>query len=171
MLAGGGPDGRQLVRPARHSEAPQAVAILREAALWSGRFGESIWDPDSFEIEQYVRLASIGELVGGFDEAGMAAIMLLQDVDPVVWSDDPPKQAVYLHKIAVRRRAAGRGWLPTMIDYAAIMARRAGASWIRLDTVPLPRMIDLYRELGFALVDDEPREFGGRVLVRLERRA
>lgn len=137
--------------------------------MWSGKFGPPIWDPGDFGKAEYLHLAAKGELIGGFDEAGMAVCMLLQFADSIFWPDDHHGEAIYLHKIAVHRRAAGRGWPGAMIEYAVHRAYDEGAMSIRIDTVPIPRMISLYQGLGFVLIDREARLFGERMLVRLER--
>ena len=168
-------DGRRLddcheVRAAEPGEAAGALAILQEAASWSATLGPAVWLPEEFELREQVAAVAAGELIGGFDEQGMAACMRLQQRDTLFWPDDPPGAALYVHKVAVSRRCAGVGWLSRLIDYADRRSREHGALAVRLDTLPHPRMIRLYTDLGFEPVDAEPRRFGDRHMIRLERR-
>jgi ribosomal protein S18 acetylase RimI-like enzyme len=157
------------VRAATVAEAGEALAILVEATAWSARFGEPIWPIGSFTLDEQKALAAAGELVGGFDRGQMSACMRLQPKDDLVWPGDPPGEALYVHKVAVRRDAAGQGWASTLMEYAVSQARAAGAAAVRLDTVPHARMIGMYEAFGFSTVDPGALPFGGRMLVRMER--
>ena len=158
------------VRPVGQMEAPVALAILQEAAIWSATIGAPVWSPDEFTLADQLRVAAAGELIGGFDEMGMAACMRLQATDRLFWPDDPEGEALYVHKIAVARRAVGRDWLSRLIHHAIEQARERGAFALRLDTLPRPRMLELYTDRGFEAVDAEPRRFGDRFMIRLELR-
>lgn len=158
------------VRLAEKSDGAMALAILREAALWSAALGPPVWKPEDFSLEEQVGAAAAGDLVGGFDAQGLAACMRLQLRDEVFWPDDPFGEALYVHKVAVARRAAGRGWLSRLLDHAEEWARLQGAIALRLDTLPHARMVRLYTDIGFEAVDAEPRRFGERFMIRFERR-
>ena len=108
--------------------------------------------------------------MGGFEEPGesMLACMLVQRADPLYWPEAPPGAALYIHNVAVRRAAAGRGWLPTLIDWARVEARRAAVPLLRLDTLPEGRLPSLYEGLGFRAVDREPVDVTGRPVIRME---
>jgi ribosomal protein S18 acetylase RimI-like enzyme len=94
--------------------------------------------------------------------------MRIDTTDPIHWPDDVAGDAVYVHKVAVARRAAGQSWPARLIDHAAKVASGLRARFLRLDTLPREKLIGLYRGLGFQLVDQGPRLFGGRELVRME---
>lgn len=161
-----------LVRHASLAEAADAVEILREAAAWTARFGAPIWDAAIFTVDAWRAHAEAGELAGGFDDGGrMAACMLLQRADALYWPEDAPGDALYLHKVAVRRDCAGAGWPARLVAWAGERAREAGIARLRLDTMAHGALPALYARLGFHLVDPGPIEVGGRTVVRMERRA
>jgi hypothetical protein len=56
-----------------------------------------------------------------------------------------------------------------LVDHAAEVGCGLRARFLRLDTLPREKLIGLYRGLGFGLVDEGPRLFAGRELVRMER--
>ena len=95
--------------------------------------------------------------------------MRTDTADPVHWPEDLPGDALYIHKLAVARCAAGQGWPARLIHAAAGVAAALPARFLRLDTAPREKLIRVYREIGFRLVDPRPCLFGGRELVRLER--
>lgn len=157
------------IRPVEPAETREVRRLLHEVALWSERFGHRVWQED--ELDDSMSSASLpqGRWYGAFDEQGLAACMRIDAADPIHWPDDSPGEAVYVHKVAVARRAAGEGWTARLIDFAADLASDLGARFVRLDTLPREKLVTLYRGLGFRLVDEGPRLFAGRELVRMER--
>ena len=158
---------RRLVRPALPHEIDSVIALLKDAARWSSRFGVPIWKPDEFTVDEHTDLLDRGELIVGLQDEALAATMRLQTEDRLFWPEDQPGDALYIHKLAVDRSYARSGWPSRLVGYARISARNAHIPFLKLDTVPLPRMLDLYRDLGFVLVDGGARDFAGRQLVRL----
>ena len=157
------------VRLVAVAEAPQALEIVREAARWSARFGEPIWDPDTFTLAEHEALAGAGELLGGFVGAMLVACLRLQQRDVMFWPGDPADEARYVHKLAVRRSAAGRGWPARLLEEAAERARRAGARVLRMDTTAASGLTAMYERLGFQAAGPAPERAGGDDFVLLER--
>lgn len=160
---------RRTVRFAESAEARIATEILNEAAEWTKQFGCPIWPPEEIHFHK-IREAALAEaLVVGIEKNSIVACMQVYDRDQVHWPDDS-SPALYLHKLAVRRSAAGRGWLEDLIYWALRRARAKKARLLRLDTIPAGRLPELYSRFGFREIDPEPRLIDGRLLVRMERR-
>jgi GNAT superfamily N-acetyltransferase len=156
------------VRRVYGSAALEAIDILREASLWTARFGRPIWPLDGFTIDEQHVIAAADEQVGGFEESKMVACMRLQKRDDVFWPEDAPGEALYLHKLAVRRAASGKGWTARMVEWAANECRAWNARALRLDTVARSKLPAFYESLGFRLVDG-PRLVHDQVeIVRLQ---
>jgi GNAT superfamily N-acetyltransferase len=158
-----------LVRPALPAEASDAVRILAEAAAWANESGACAWSPAEFTVADYEAIARRGELIGGYDDDRMVACMRLEPHDPVYWADDPPGSALYVHKLAVSRAAAGRGWSRRLVAWAWEQAGRRGVPALKLDTLPEPRLLAHYESLGFERFDAEPRRFGPIHVIRMQR--
>ena len=156
------------IKRATPEEAAQALAILREAAQWLVDTGRPLWPVESFDLDAVRDAALAGELVLGFAGAQAVASMRLQTRDDVYWPADPPGEALYLHKVAVRRCAAGRQWPTRLIAWAHEQARAAGARYLRLDTADRNELLSLYQRHGFYLVDERPRCVDGLMIHRLE---
>ena len=152
--------------PAR--EAAVAVDILREAALWSLCAGRPVWPPDSFDVVTFQIAANAGELVLGYERGEPVACMLLQTRDETYWPNDAAGEALYVHKVAVRRRAAGKGWVERFVHWARDDAERLGARYLRLDTLDRPKLLSLYADLGFRFVDSFAQHWCGDTIVLLE---
>lgn len=156
------------IRRAAPEEAGEALAILREAAQWLVDIRRPLWSIDSFSLECLSRAARAGELVLGYAQTQPVASMLLQPCDEYYWPDDPPGEALYVHKVAVRRSASGQHWADRLIAWAAAEAAKAGARFLRLDTANVPELLGLYSRLGFHVLDEEPRLVDGLRIHRLQ---
>jgi GNAT superfamily N-acetyltransferase len=159
-----------VISPVDATAAAQAVALLIRVAGWAETVGPRLWTADDFPLDQYVAHARAGELIGGFRAGQLVACMLLRSQDPIFWPEAVEGDALYLHKLAVDRSAAGQGLGAAMIHWACETARARGTWALRLDTLPAGPLPDFYGRLGFAFVDPGPRDFNGRVMVRMQRR-
>jgi GNAT superfamily N-acetyltransferase len=156
------------IRRASLDDAVTAAQILRSVATWLVERGCPLWKPDSFDVPVFKDAARRGELVLGYEGPEAVACMLLQRSDPVFWPDASPGEALYLHKVAVLRHAAGRGWSTRLIDWARAEALKTGTRFLRLDTAPRPKLLTLYEKRGFHVIDSGPRYFGDVKAMRLE---
>jgi len=127
--------------------------------------------PEELRDAEFQAAAAAGELILGFEGSEAAATMFLQSADAKYWPEAEPGSALYVHKVAVRRASAGRGWLQRLIYFAAREARDRGVPFLRLDTVHRPKMQAMYEELGFRVLVEEPIVMYGQQMIRLERRA
>ena len=90
--------------------------------------------------------------LGTLNDQAVAAILLVPG-DPQFWPDDPPGEALYLHKLAVHPGRQGRGLSTPMIRAAVQATRAAERPWLRLDTdAERPKLRSLYERQGFLLV-------------------
>lgn len=154
------------IAQAKPEEAAHAVAILREVSQWLFDIGRPLWPVESFDLETFRRAAVFRELVLGYQQSTPVAAMLLQVRDDFYWPEDAAGDALYVHKVAVRRSAAGRNWSYRLLDWAKAQARKSGARYLRLDTERA--LVPLYERYGFSVVDDEPRITGDLWIYRLE---
>ena len=156
------------VRRVYDVEALGAIDILREASVWTSTFGQPIWPLESFTVDDQREIAAAGEQVGGFEESEMVACMRLQKRDRIFWPDDPPGEALYLHKLAVRRASSGKGWTARMVDWAVGECRTENARALRLDTLANGKLPAYYETLGFRLVDKRPLLIERMPIVRMQ---
>jgi GNAT superfamily N-acetyltransferase len=143
----------------RLAEDTDASAEILEAAASAGAAeGRPSWSPGSFTGSQgpgISRLRSDLEIKGLYlvwvGDRPVATFSLLES-DPLYWpaaADD----ALYLHRFAVRRHAAGVG--RQAVEWAVGEALRRGREYIRLDCLAENRGIRRYYErCGFAAVDE-----------------
>lgn len=158
------------IRRARPDEAHTVAAMWTEAGQWLATIGSDQWQYPA-RTERIVASIAAGEcwLVDQDDEP-VATVTLDGYADPDFWTAaDDPGSALYVHRMVVRRRAAGAGLGPALLDWAGSRAERAGRSWLRLDAWRTNhRLRSYYEGQGFALVRvvDVPHRRSGALYQR-----
>ncbi len=157
------------IRRLSTADARDASTILLAAAAWAKDNRAHLWAESEISAEQCAGWAAEGVLFGAFEGDEMAATFTLTDVDSLYWPETPAGEALYLHKVAVRRASTGSGWLRQIIDWAVDETRQRKLERLRLDTLAFSRLVALYESHQFVLVGTVPLAIGGRSIVRMER--
>jgi GNAT superfamily N-acetyltransferase len=151
------------------SDVPEADLLIREAADWLIAAGMPLWGPEETSYEELVRVAREGELVMGRLGHEAAACMYLHNEDRLFWPQTAAGEAFYVHRLAVARRFAGRGFARAMLAWAEAETRAKGRRFLRLDCEPRPKLIALYRDAGFTRIDPGTIQVGRHFVVRHEK--
>jgi len=151
-------------------DVPEADALIRATAEWLIRKGEPLWGPNETSLDELTHVARSGELVVGRVTGELASCMYLHDEDRLFWPQVAPGEAFYIHRLAVARTFARRGYAHAMLEWAASEARAKGRPFLRLDCEPRAKLLALYRTAGYSRVDSAPIQVGEHFVVRHERR-
>lgn len=144
------------IRPASLEEVEVACDILSEAARWLIDRNELLWHLDELTPERFHLVAQQGELFLAYLRSRAVGTFTYQFSDPLFWPEVPAGTSAFLHKVAVRREAAGRGVAAAMVDWATVQARAEGLSFLRLDTdFNRPKLRGFYESLGFAYAGEK----------------
>jgi GNAT superfamily N-acetyltransferase len=156
------------VRPAAQAEAETVARLIDDATLWVTELGFPQW-PLPFPREEVAAAIDRNEVyVAEVDGVPVATVTILLD-DPVYWGVRPP-DALYVHKLAVRRDHAGRGIGAALVEWAAARAGDSGRSFVRLDCLRNdPGIRAYYERLGFEHCGDFDDEARGLLLSLYER--
>ena len=151
------------------AEAQCACDIMVEAADWLAARGQALWKRDSL-IPQKVRPSpEKGVLfLSRLDGVPIGAFLLLFE-DPVIWPDAAPGEAFYIHKVALRRHAAGKGFGRRLIEHALAETSNARRPYLRLDCAPRPSLCGFYESAGFLRHSQD--NIGGYHIVRYQQSA
>jgi predicted N-acetyltransferase YhbS len=155
------------VRQAHQEDADTVAALLDEATVWVRELGFSQW-PLPFPEDELAAAIDRGEvyLVEGEDGEAVGTVTILE-ADPTYWPEQPT-DALYVHKLAVRRDHAGRGIGAAIVAWANAEAAEAGRDFLRLDCLcDNPGIRDYYEGLGFEHRGD--LELNGRAMSLYER--
>ncbi len=140
-----------VVRAATSVEAPIVLSILREAAAWLEQRGIPLWREAELEPATISRDVNAGHYVLAFSgDLAVGTARLTLD-DPLFWPDAAADDAVYLHRLAVRRSHAGGVVSAVVLDWALAHAAELGRPFLRLDCkANRPRLRAVYERFGFA---------------------
>ena len=136
------------------ADLQSACEILIEVAKWLSSIGQPLWKPESLVASRIFPAPDAGIVYLATIDGKPAGTFLLQNEDPVIWSDVPRGEAYYLHKLAVRRRFANQGLARQMLDFAVNETRAAGRRFLRLDCAPRPKLCRVYESAGFQFHSD-----------------
>ena len=136
------------VRPAHREDENTVAELLDEATRWVGELGYEQW-PLPFPRDALAAAIARAEVYVVEDEGdAVATVTLLRD-DPLYWGERPP-DAVYVHKLAVRRACAGQRIGSAIVEWADATAAAAGREFLRLDCLrDNPGIRAYYEALGF----------------------
>ena len=97
------------VRQAGISDVDVVWGILAEAAAWLERAGMGMWRQDEVAPERIAAEVAAGQFFLGSRGGEPVATIKFQLQDPDFWPGVAAGEAVYIHRLAVRRAHAGRG--------------------------------------------------------------
>jgi GNAT superfamily N-acetyltransferase len=138
------------VRLATIEDVPAVAEMLDEATAFVRTKGRDQW-PVPFPPEELRERIGRDELYVVEVDGELAATFTLLLDDPKYWGERPP-DAVYLHKLAVRRAYAGRRLGVRIVEWIGEEAKRRGRGFIRLDCQrDLHGIREYYERLGFEL--------------------
>jgi predicted N-acetyltransferase YhbS len=158
-----------VVMPIPRDRVAEAAEILAAASAWSATQTGFTWRADDIGSEALAAYCDKDQLFGLIDEGEIVGCMLLTDEDAVHWPDDRRGDALYLHKLAVRRSRAGMGVGEALVEFASREARMRGVPRLRLDTVPGTRLPEYYMRQGFVADVRGPALYAGRWLIRMQK--
>jgi GNAT superfamily N-acetyltransferase len=145
-VAGGQRGDRARFTLAGPGQVADVLMVLDEAAAWLRGRGITQWPP-RFEPSWVEGAVGRGETWLVTVDGQVSATVTLDLADPV-W-DGAGGDALYVHRMAVRRRSAGLG--AVILDWAAATARGHGRRALRLDCVASnARLRAYYEAAGFA---------------------
>ena len=133
------------MRRAGPGDVADVLTVLDEVAGWLDERGVRQWPP-RFEEEWVEPSVLAGETWLAVADAHVLATVTLDRADRL-WADRPAS-ATYVHRLAVRRVAAGLG--ARVLGWAATRAAAEGCRFLRLDCVASNRRLrDYYEAAGF----------------------
>lgn len=157
------------IRQAAAADAALVSGILREAAQWLIERGDPLWRDDELRPERIAADVERGLyfLAANADEA--IATFRFQLEDPEFWPDLPAGEAAYVHRLAVRRSAAGAGVSLLLLQWALERTRALARPYLRLDTeASRLRLRAVYERFGFRHHSD--RQVGPYYVARYQYR-
>lgn len=121
-----------MIRQATDEDISTIEGILLGAAKWMDESGLHQWETDQVKWDVISKYFVASDFYIAYDNGSAAACMAIIDYDPNFW-DIPKGESLYIHKVAVVRDYAGKGYSKKLIEFAKEKARSLGIKTIRLD--------------------------------------
>jgi GNAT superfamily N-acetyltransferase len=124
--------------------------VLQEAALWLHQMGMAMWRDDELTPSRTAADVDAGQFYIAECDGETAGVVRFQLKDPLFWPDVPQTESAYVHRLAVRRKFAGKGVSSALLRWAVERANSLGRDYIRLDCeASRPRLRAFYERFGF----------------------
>ncbi|WP_432045954.1 GNAT family N-acetyltransferase [Streptomyces asiaticus] len=158
------------IRPAGRDELELVEALLNGASEWLAARGIDQWQYPPHR-DRIMRAIDRRECFLAFHDGLASGTIQVDDyADPEFWEEsDQPDAAMYVHRMAVSRAAAGQGIGAELLHWAAEHAAEAGKTLLRLDAwKDNPGLHAYYVSQGFKLVRivDLPHRRSGALFQR-----
>ncbi len=159
-----------VIRAASVDELSTVESLLKEASAWLADRRIDQWQYPPHR-DRITRALELGDCFLVVEEGeAVATIQVDSYADPEFWTaEDQPGEALYVHRMAVKRSAAGGGLGALMLNWAGERATAAGKRWLRLDAwKDNPGLHRYYEGVGFRLVRiiDLPHRRSGALYER-----
>jgi|SRR5665213_1952330 len=155
------------VRQAKPEDAPRVIEILREAARWLEESGRLMWREGELASSRITAEVEAGLFYVAESGGETAGTIKFQLEDLSFWPDVPPGESAFIHRLAVRRRFAGRGVSAVLLQWAVGRTASLRRRFLRLDCeASRPRLRTVYENFGFKHHSD--RQVGPYFVARYE---
>ena len=138
-----------------YNKIDEAITVMKEVAEWGRVQGFRVWLDEWLTKEELLTDEVRPEhfCIGKVD-GETACAFILQDSDAGYWGIRSEKEAVYLHKLCVRRKFAHRNMTKSVVEAIKEECRSRGVRYIRLDTGLDEKVVrKIYLNAGFKIVD------------------
>jgi GNAT superfamily N-acetyltransferase len=139
------------VGSAAAADVAAILDVMRDGAVRMAEKGGGEWDVEKLTPAMAMPFVERGEFVVARVGGEVVGCCTLTRADPEFWPDDPPGEATYIHRLAVRRSFAGGGVTRRLVEHCLDLTRGWGCRALRLDCHP--RLHQVYLRLGFTHVD------------------
>lgn len=138
------------IKLATSAETDQVVAILVEASRWLQSRNILSWKPDVLPAQMQAAVAR-GEVYLAWKDGQAIGTVTVMWSDVAYWGERPD-DAGYIHKVAVRRAAAGQNVGAQMVSWAEQLILERRRPFARLDCqADNPTINQFYQSAGYEL--------------------
>jgi len=145
--------GSTQIKPAAERDIPVIVNILEDTVKWLNSTDKPMWTRNQVQWERLLQDFAVSDFHIAYLDGVPAGCMALMDHDPGFWPDIQKGESLFVHKLAVKRFAAGQGLADAIIAYAKSLCMDKGISALRLICAQdRPKLRAVYERNGFACV-------------------
>ncbi|MGE5674824.1 MAG: GNAT family N-acetyltransferase [Mycobacterium leprae] len=156
------------------TDADAVLDLLVDAARWIQSTGIAQWErfrsytsAAREEVEEAIARSETYLFRQGDQAVGTISLAPPGDWDRNLWGAAEAEEALFVHRLAVARSAAGQGIGGIMLDWATAQARAVGVRHLRLDCVGENAALNAYYGQRFAFKGQSPAR--GALFSKYER--
>ena len=129
--------------------------ILSDACDWLVSIGKKLWEREWLTWEALSKQFNASDFYITSYGGAPAGCMAIVDHDPFIWPEIEKGESLFVHKLAVKRFAAGSGCSGALLTRAKELCALRGVEVLRLDCHALmPRLRAVYERNGFNCVGE-----------------
>jgi len=138
------------ISTATEKDIPIIEEILLDAVNWLDATGQSLWRSDQITWARLSKDFAASDFLIAYVDGNPAACMALVDYDPVVWPGIEKGKSLFIHKLAVKRNAAGLGLPAALFARAKVICVDREIWCLRLDCdLHRAKLRGVYERSGF----------------------
>lgn len=143
-----------IIRQALEKDIPIIEEILTDVVDYLDSINQPQWGREEVTWQGLSKCFLIEDFYIAYMDDAPAGCVAIVDFDPVYWPDIERGSSLFIHKLAVKRCAAGKGVSAALLDYAKMECIRRKIPALRLDTHALrPKLCHFYERNGFTFVE------------------
>ncbi|MBE7170039.1 MAG: GNAT family N-acetyltransferase [Williamsia sp.] len=142
-----------VITNAAPSDLPEIYLLFEEAIRFQKANNYIGWNNyDKEWIKADIKNGLLFKLICHNETAGVFSICFS---DALIWRERETGNAVYLHRIVINRKFAGRKMFNKVLAGAIQLAKSRGLNYIRMDTwAENDRIIAYYKSYGFLFIEN-----------------
>jgi GNAT superfamily N-acetyltransferase len=146
-----------MVKQADEYDIPIIEEILLDAVKWMSESGlQNQWNESNVKWSNLSKSYKINNFYISYQKGLPTACMALTDSDPTYWPNIPKGESLYLHKVAVKRAFAGKGFSKELIDFSKNLAISYCINAIHLNcNQHQNKLRAVYENEGFICVEEK----------------
>lgn len=142
-----------VIRSIHESELDTFLEVLKEGARWIAANRIPMWNESDLTAHRLLDGLTINHFYAAYIDGEIAAVMILLEEDSFFWPEDQQNDALYLHKLCIRRKYSKTGLSGSMLAFATNVAQSRNKSYLKLDCASdRPPLRQFYEKHGFQLV-------------------
>jgi N-acetylglutamate synthase-like GNAT family acetyltransferase len=143
------------IKQANENDIPVIEEILLDAVNWLESTNQPLWNAEQVKWERLSKQFSPDNFYIAYIDNCLAGCMALVDHDPFFWPDITKGESLFIHKLAVKRFAAGHEISTMLLQHAVNKCREKSIKTLRLDTDGnRKKVVKVYENFGFVIVDE-----------------
>lgn len=118
---------------AKAGDAALISMLLQEAAAWLSEQGQEMWQLSELTESKIAMDVDAGHFYLAYDGCELLGTVKVLLEDPLFWPEIAYGSSLYVHRLAVSRRWAGRGVSTSLLNFAVNLGKHLGRTYLRLD--------------------------------------